>query len=176
MDILGWLNYLGITPDKLLPLAILAFLGVLFLNNKLNPLNKAVRRISNAIIEIQTIFKTVGIPLTHLLTEAPGSPLRPTDWGVKLIQESGLEKILNENKERFVNELKNSLPKDFTEYDVQETARNVLISLKNDPIINPIKEYAYKNALDIDIILSTGGLWLRDDFLGQPRKISKGVE
>lgn len=30
-----------------------------------------------------------------------------------------------------------------------------------------------KNGLDVEVILRVGGLWLRDDFLGQPRSISK---
>lgn len=175
-EILGLLNYIGITPDKIIPFLILAFFIVIVLDRKLNPIHKTVRRISNAIIEIQSLFRHDGIPLDHVLTEAPGSPLQPTEYGATLIREGGLEKILNENKESLLKNLKNSLPKDYTDYDVQETARNVLLSLKEDAMMNPVKEYVYKNALNIETILRVGGLWLRDDFLNHPREIAKKPE
>lgn len=175
-EIFELLKYIGITPDKITPFLILALFIVIILDRKLNPLNRAIRRISNAIIEIQTFLRGAGVPLDHLLTEAPGSPLRPTEYGAMLIRESGLEKILDENKESLLKNLKNSLPKDYTEYDVQETARNVLLSLKEDAMMNPVKEYVYKNALNIETILRVGGLWLRDDFLEQPREIAKKLE
>lgn len=175
-DILELLKYLGLSPDKITPFLMLAFFIVIMLDRKFNPINRAVRRISNAIIEIQTLFRNAGVPLDHLLTEAPGSPLQPTEYGAMLIRESGLEKILDENKESLLKNLKNSLPKDYTEYDVQETARNVLLSLKEDAMMNPVKEYVYKNALNIETVLRVGGLWLRDDFLNHPREIAKKPE
>jgi len=30
--------------------------------------------------------------------------------------------------------------------------------------------------MDIEVILKVGGLWLRDDFLGNPRKINESKE
>lgn len=133
------------------------------------------RNIANAIIEIQTIIKTKleGISMQYTLTEQSGSPLRPTEYGLKLIKDSGLDRILDINKETLCTKLRASLPKDYTEYDVQENARNLLIQLKDDPMMKPVKEYVYNYPTDMDIILRTGGLWLRDDFLGQPRQIVK---
>ncbi len=72
-----------------------------------------------------------------------------------------------------MEELKKQLVENYTEYDVQEKARNLLIAQKDDSIMNPVKEYAYKNGLNVEIILKVGGLWLRDDFLGIPRQIGK---
>ncbi len=175
-EIFEFLKYVGITPSNITPFLILAFFIVIILNRKLDPLGRSIKRMGNAIIEIQTYFRSAGIQLDHLLTEAPGSPLQPTEYGAMLIRESGLEKILDESKEFLLKNLKNSLPKDYTEYDVQETARNVLLSLKEDAMMNPVKEYVYKNALNIETILRVGGLWLRDDFLDQPREIAKKAE
>lgn len=172
-EIIGIFTYLGITPDKTTPIIILGVFIVIYLKISLNPISKSIRRMTNAINEIQTSLKSLGLSFDHLLTEAPGSPLRPTEHGAKLIRESGMEGILDRNKEFLVNKLKDSLPENYTDYDVQEMARGVLISLKNDPMMNPIKEYAYKNALEADRILRVAGLWLRDDFLNQPREISK---
>src|SRR3989344_9566063 len=129
-DIISTLQYFGITPDKITPLIILAIAGVIYinivLNSKLNPIDKLLRKCSNAIIEIQTIFKQYGVNLDHKLTETSASPLKPTLYGVRLIKESGLEKILNENKQFFIDEVKKILPQNHTEYDVQEISRQTL--------------------------------------------------
>lgn len=166
------LEYLGITSDRVGPLAILAVLAILFMNKKINPLYALNRRISNAIIEIQAHFRRDGIHLDHTLTEAPGSPLQPTEYGADLIKQSGLEKVLTKNKDTLLEKLKNGLPTDYTEYDVQEQARETLLELKHDALIRPLKEFAYNEGIDIETILRTGGLWLRDDFLGNKRKTS----
>ncbi len=176
MDIVNLLNYFGIAPNTLTPLILVwgagFFIIAKYLKENIEPIKKSITRITGSIIEIQTLFKDRGVSLDHLLTEAPGSPLQPTEYGAKIIKESGLEKILDQKKESLIKSLRDSLHKDYTDYDVQETARKILISFKSDSIMNPVKEYAYKNALDVEIILRVGGLWLRDDFLGQPRKLA----
>lgn len=176
-NIISLLNYFGIAPNTLTPLLLFGIIGFFiftkYLKENIEPIRKSITRINNAIIEIQTLFKDRGIPLNHLLIEAPGSPLQPTEYGAEIIKESGLEKILNDRKKFLINKLRNSLAKDYTDYDVQETARKVLISLKDNSMMNPVKEYAYKNALEVEVILRVGGLWLRDDFQNQPRKLAK---
>ena len=136
------------------------------------PLQRTNLCVVGAITEIQTIIqqKYKGLLLNHKLVESSGSPLNPTEYGASLIKESGLEKILDDNKELLCTKLKASLPQDYTEYDVQEHARNLLVSLQDDPIMKPVKNWIYNNPIDIEIILRVGGLWLRSDFLNQPRK------
>jgi len=175
-DIITWLTYFGITPAQVTPLLIFAMFAVIYLGFKFNPILKSIKRITNSIVEIQTVFKIAGVPLDHLLTEGPGSPLQPTGVGINYIRESGLEKILDEKKDVLLQKLKGELPKDYTDYDVQETSRKVLLSLRDDPMMKPIKDYAFKNALEVEIILRTGALWLRDDFLGVPRGVAKKSE
>jgi|SRR3989344_4301014 len=172
-EFLGFLNYFGITPDKMTPLFVLGAIFVLFF---IRPITKNLRRIGNAIIEIQTIMVNNNVSLSHLLTESPGSPLNPTEYGEILIKESGLERILDENKERLFSELKNTLPQQYIEYDVQEVARKVLISLKDDPIMVSVKKYAYTKGISVETILNTGGLWLRNDFLKKQRGVNKKTE
>jgi len=171
--LLAFLNYFGITADKITPLVILALLGMFYLSKTLKPINKKIGRCCNAIIEIQTTFKNQGIDLDHKMTETSASPLKPTTYGAELIKDSGLEKMLNDNKELLNKKLQASLPEGYTHYDVQEKARELLISLTDDPIMSSVKTWIYNNPIDIDIILSVGGLWLRDDFLKEPRLTSK---
>lgn len=149
------------------------------INKELSIFKKIVTNATNAIIEMQTILKSKfkGLDIVHNLIESGSSPLNPTEYGAKLIKDSGLEKILNDNKEFLCTKLKASLPRDYTEYDAQERARDLLLLLRNDPILNPVKEWVYNNPIiDIETVLRVGGLWLRNDFLNQPRKVSETKE
>jgi hypothetical protein len=141
----------------------------------IDPIKKSTASITSAIVEIQTILKEKfrGLVIDHALVEKGSSPLQPTEFGASLIKDSGLEKILNDNKEDLCVKLKASLPTNHTEYDVQEKARALLVSLKNYEMMNPVKDWVYTHPMEIEIILNAGGLWLRDDFLKKPRGINK---
>ena len=109
--------------------------------------------------------------------EATGSPINPTELGWKYIRESGLDKIVDtEKKEELLEKLKNSLGKDYAEYDVQEKARKLVVSMKDDPMFKPVKEYAFSNGIDVDIILLLGGLLLRDNFLNQQHQTAPSAK
>ena len=113
-----------------------------------------------------------GLVINHSMTEVSGSPLKPTQYGAQLIKDSGLEAVLNEYRETLCEKMRVLLQEGYTEYDVQEQARNLLLSLKDEPMMRVVKEYVYSNPTDIEVILRTGGLWLRDDFLNQPRGVA----
>jgi len=158
----------------------LALLGIIWkgkseiasaIKGELNPF----RNMASAITEMQTILmhKFTGLTINHSMTEVPGSPLKPTEYGAQLIRDSGLEKILDDNKALLCEKLRASLAEGYTEYDVQEEARHLLLLLKDDQIMRQVKEYVYNHPIDIEVILRTGGLWLRDDFLNHPREVAK---
>lgn len=106
--------------------------------------------------------------------EAAGSPINPTELGWKYIKESGLDNIIDqEKKEYLLEQLQNSLDtENNTEYDVQEKARKLLVLMRDNQMFKPIKEYAFNNGIDVDIILRLGGLLLRDNFLKKSHKIA----
>jgi hypothetical protein len=177
IDIVATLNYLGITHDRVLPFLLL--IGAMFyVSYKItykftDPLKKSISVLTCAVLEIQVILRNCGFALAHNIPEGSGSPLQPREYGRTLIIESGLQKILDERKSFLKTELLKLLPKNYTAYDVQEKARQLLLNLKDNEIMNPVKDYAYRLGIDADIILRTGGLWLRDDFLKQPRGLAK---
>lgn len=120
--------------------------------------------VNNATTEIQTIFKEKGERIIHPLTIKPGSPFIMTDYGKKLVDESGFPKIFKQNKVRIIDSVKSRRPQ--TNYDIQEYSKDVLLQdFINDPMIKPIKDYAYKNALNINIILETASLIIRDEVI-----------
>jgi len=175
-QVIDVLKYLGITPEQSFPLLILGLVIIGVLHKFISPIQKSVTRITHACIEIQTVFGGQGVVLRHHLIETAGSPLQPTEYGKQLIIDSGLEWVLNKDKDFLKGELMKILAENPSEYDVQEKARELLITLKDHPIMSAVKKYAYDNGLDVALILKAGGLWLRDDFLGEKRRWTPASE
>ncbi|XOB40870.1 MAG: hypothetical protein ACKKMW_02270 [Candidatus Nealsonbacteria bacterium] len=171
-EILQFLADWGFTKEAIMPLLVLGLLAYLLFTKKLN---KLLNPIKFAIVEIQTIFKINKIPLEHYLAATSDSPLKPTEFGWKLLKESGLNELLEKKQEYFLKILNDKL-KDitpYTDYDVQEKAIESLVELKNEPIINPIKDYAFQNGIDVEVILRTGGLVLREKYF---KKYPKNIK
>lgn len=56
IDFTGLLQYLGITPDKVVPLLVLGFFAYLYLSKRLSKFSKDISKITSAVVEIQTII------------------------------------------------------------------------------------------------------------------------
>ena len=91
--------------------------------------------------ELENLWSAIkGREAVRAGLEAKGSPLNPTELGWKYIKESNLENIVDrEKREMLLEKLKDALGKAYTEYDVQEQARRLLVSMKDDPISIPSK-------------------------------------
>lgn len=162
-EVASFFSAIGFNGNAI-PLALATALIIYVFRERLH---KSLVPIKNAIIEIQTLITSKRVTLNHLLTERGGSPLEPTEYGLELIEQSGLKEAIHKNKKKLFNDLSKKLKniETATAYDVQEYARIVLIENKNSSFMAPVKEYAFQNAIDVDIILRTGGLTLRDLFL-----------
>jgi len=171
-DIFSFLNFLGLTPDRLIPLIFLTLALYVIFQKKLY---KHLNPIKNAIVEIQTIFRQNDISICHSLTETRSSPLKPTEYGLNLIDASGLGKIMKDNQEKLLKELDELLKKNppITAYDVQERARELMISYINKPLMAEVKLYAFKEGISVESILRPAGLILRDKYLDEHSKIKK---
>ncbi len=142
------------------------------LENSIDWIKEKFKEHWEAILANQQSISTLQQSLAGM--EASGSPLDPTKFGADHIKKSGLQKIIDEtNKEELLKKLKKSLPEGHTEYDVQETARRVMVSMRNSALMKPIKDYAFKNGVVVNVLLSTSGLLLRDNFLGRKHQIVK---
>jgi hypothetical protein len=99
------------------------------------------------------------------LTVEPGSPLKVTEYGDKLLRESGFYDILNANSADLVKAVKGLHPK--TNYDIQESAFTVIKDLleKSDEKLIPLKNYAFNNGMEVDILIPPAAITLRDEVM-----------
>ena len=98
------------------------------------------------------------------------SPLSLTEFGRKLIKESGFEEIFDREKDKLVEKLELKTPT--TKYDAQEKAREVMNDLTECPEFQPLKEYAFKTGSDYAQILRAGAIPLRDYYLEKHPEIT----
>lgn len=93
------------------------------------------------------------------------SPVSLTDRGEKILVDSGGKKFVDENFEELKNKVETPNPQ--TSYDVQETAKTVINGLKEDLRLNPLKEYLFKEGLDLETLNIVLGVYLRDKILAE---------
>ncbi len=98
------------------------------------------------------------------------SPLSLTDFGQKLIEESGFDKVFEEEKDNLVQKLEAKNPT--TQYDVQEMARLLMSELTDYAPFEVIKTYAFEHGKDFAQILRAGAIPLRDYYLEQHKEIT----
>lgn len=149
---------------------IVALFGaVAYFTKKIMDDTKAMRSemkpITPAIVEIQGKFTQAGHTLLFPITVAPGSPLKLTEYGRKLIDESGFEKILTECRDDLVQQVRDTNPT--TNYDIQAHAREIIEKLLegDDVRLKPLKDYAFNNGLPVDIFIPPAGIVLRDEVM-----------
>ena len=72
-----------------------------------------------------------------------------------------IKQIIDSKLEQLLDELKNKKPENA--YQIQECARKVMQILKNDSeILSKLQVGAYNTGVDVDTVLFTGSLYLRD--------------
>ena len=124
-----------------------------------------LKPLTPAIIEIQGKFTQAGHQLLFPLTVAPGSPLHVTEYGDKLLRESGFYEVLKKNHGHLVTLVKDLKPK--TNYDIQQDATEVVKSLleSDDEMALCLKEYAFNNWIDLSVLVAPAGIVLRDEVM-----------
>ena len=116
-----------------------------------------IKEIRDKVIACETSLKERG-PLTMRK-----SPISLTERGKQLLNESGAKKFVDLNFDLLFKKVEEHAPK--TAYDIQEYSGKVLSELKNDDIIIPLKEYAFKEGLEITDLITVAGIYLRDKIL-----------
>ena len=88
------------------------------------------------------------------------SPISLSTTGEDLLKRSGADAFVLNNKDDLVKKIKDKNPK--SAYDVQEFAKEVVESLRNDERILSLKDYAFKEGLELDSIFIVMSIYLRD--------------
>lgn len=120
-------------------------------------LKAEIRDIRDKVISCETSLKERE-PLTKRK-----SPISLTDRGTRVLVESGGQKFVDDNYDSLATEMDAKSP--HTSYDVQEWAREIIESLKEDVRLNPIKEYLYKEGMEWNDVAVVLGIYLRDKVL-----------
>lgn len=88
------------------------------------------------------------------------SPVSLTDRGNIVLNESGGKSFIDSIYEELKKQVEDKNPK--TSYDIQEYSKEVVDGLKGDIRINNIKEYLFKEGMELEEIISVLGIYLRD--------------
>jgi len=100
------------------------------------------------------------------------SPLNLSDFGRELVNESGITKLITDNKKDLSDKFKTQFNPQ-TKYDVQEKSREFMESLKDYHAFRPVKKYAFDNGKDFGQILRAGAIILRDLYLKEHKEITE---
>lgn len=128
------------------------------LEKKVADLEQKVDGIQQRLVECATKLDERTQPYASLTKRK--SPVSLTDEGESLLQRSGADKFVLENKDELIQKIKDKNPK--SAYDVQTYARQVVESLQNDDRFTPFKDFVYKEGIDIEPIFIVMSIYLRD--------------
>lgn len=96
------------------------------------------------------------------------SPVSLTDRGTSLLEMSGGKKFVDDNLESLKLAVETKGAK--TAYDIQEFSREALELMSEQDLFNPLKDYLFKEGLELKDLILVMGIYLRDAILS-----SKGL-
>lgn len=164
----------SVTTILLLLLGYLVFFGRKF--EKIDKLEKEQEKQDKKIDEFSTDiatlkeFKANTEKIIDKEIYKTKSPLDLTDFGKKLLADSGFNTIFEQEKDNLVTMLEKKDPK--TQYDVQEMARLLMSGFIDYAPFTPLKTYAFTNGKDFAQILRAGAIPLRDYYLEKHPEIT----
>ena len=126
----------------------------------------------------EVVEKGTLVEWTEIMSKkfAPAhSPTRINEDGEKLIDETGIKKIIDEKLDIFIKELESQNLK--SPYDVEQNCFYLLKSKKNTDVMIPIRNYVYchPNGFAEEIIFFVGGVYLRDKYFEKYPEILKNI-
>ncbi|MBI3088210.1 MAG: hypothetical protein HYY91_04925 [Candidatus Omnitrophica bacterium] len=110
-----------------------------------------VIKITSALVANKTIEQ--GFITTH-------SPTVLTEIGVRMLQESGFMDVFRLQGQKILDAVEAKSPK--LKYDAEEISIDVLLSMRDDPIMEPLKSYAFQHGLNLTEMLIAAGIYVRD--------------
>lgn len=94
------------------------------------------------------------------------SPVQLNDNGLKVLEDSGIKKIVEDRFKIIVDKVKEKNPQNA--YQAQEFVKNIVEDFKNDiSLKNILENGAFKSGVDVFTILFVGAIYIRDKVLIQ---------
>lgn len=136
-------------------------------DTRLTSIDKELRPLTPAIVEIQSKFTEGGHSIMLPITVSPGSPLKLTEYGEKVLKDFGFHEVFKKARDQLISEVITMEPK--TNYDIQEDAKIVIQNTfaSDDPVFKPMKDYAYNNGLPVELVIPPASIVLRDAVMKQ---------
>lgn len=154
----------------LIGIAVFIFgLGVAWATLKMSvkSIGKDVTKIEKTVTNIQKSISDhkadiMGLKV-HTKYGIAGSPLIPSDEGKRVLEDSGFNKQYDKIKKKVFAILDQNKPR--TLYDMEKQSYEALESIQDDPIIDPLKDYAVNHPTEpLEVIFKIGSWVLRDDY------------
>ena len=95
------------------------------------------------------------------------SPFRITEKGYNALKESGAQKFIDNNRLILIKKVEDMNPK--SSYDVQEYSKLVINQYTDSDDFIEIKEYIYEKGFDLESMVMTMTVYLRDIILFKRR-------
>jgi len=125
------------------------------LEKKVDDIDFKVNKIDGRVANIEGSF---GIGYA-----TASSPVRLTLKGEEILSQSGAKTIVDkeENKNIILNKIL-AEPKPTNAYDAQEKTKQIIKEVANDAMFTPIKNYAFQQGIDLDVILNVISIYFRN--------------
>ncbi|HUW24538.1 MAG TPA: hypothetical protein VMW04_02815 [Patescibacteria group bacterium] len=91
------------------------------------------------------------------------SPIKLTKQGEKLLLESSFLTIYKRNREKFLKLVSSHNIK--LKYEAQEAAFMAIVEMASDPLLKPVKKYAFTSGKNMADVLRVCGVYLRDELI-----------
>ncbi|KKQ95609.1 MAG: hypothetical protein UV74_C0013G0287 [Candidatus Woesebacteria bacterium GW2011_GWB1_43_14] len=145
-EIIGLLQYLGVSADKIAPFLIFGFLLNLSFSKRLGIFSKEINKIANAIVEIQTVLRNnLKVTLQQNINQygISGSPIVLKSEFRSFITKPKLDQQVDEKIDELIEWLKKQNPK--TGIDAQNKISELVISPKINEYLDltKYKQYLY---------------------------------
>lgn len=163
---IGWLQIVVPTGVTLLIMLFGGWALVAKYQQKIDDAKEDIKDLKRDVHELQMKLTEVSTKLEERTGNSEAkvltrnSPVALNDYGQKLLRDSGGDRFVVTNLEELVDKIKKLGFK--SAYDVQENAKGVIESITNEERFVPIKDYAYKEGIELNLINTVMGVYLRD--------------
>jgi hypothetical protein len=127
---------------------------------KIDRMYKNFPKICNALTRMaEALYLRKITPENYFISE---SPIRLTEAGKQMLQDSGFPVFFEANKEHLIKLIKAQNPK--SPFDVEEASKKIMLELpENTPRFESLKSFAFNNGVPIVKILLAYSIPLRDE-------------